>query len=157
MGISGSDFPPFGGFSNWEQWSNIASVFSVFIAGGLIPLTLYLNKKIKSMRDYNTKRKNDNIKEIATKVSDVVENKLNLKIEQQSQAIESISKTMEKLSEKLDHQDKQNKAILSTIRRLTSDFHNFKDEQIRVNAKVDYVDNIFRNYITFNGKPDNND
>ena len=31
----------------------------------------------------------------------------------------------------------------------------FKDQQVRVNAKVDYVDNIFRNYITFNGNGNN--
>lgn len=107
------------------------------------------------MRDFNTKRKNDNIKEIATQVSNALENKLNQKIEQQSLAIESISQNMKDLSEKLDHQDKQNKAILTTIRRLSSDFDTFNEEQIRVNAKVDYIDNIFRNFITFNGKPDN--
>lgn len=155
MGIAGSDFPPFGGFANWEQWSNIATIFSVFISTGLIPLTYFLHKKIKAMRDFNTKRKNDNIKEIATQVSNALENKLNQKIEQQSLAIESISQNMKDLSEKLDHQDKQNKAILTTIRRLSSDFDTFNEEQIRVNAKVDYIDNIFRNFITFNGKPDN--
>ena len=155
MGIAGSDFPPFGGFNSWEQWSYIASIYSVFIAGGLIPLTLYLRKKIKAMRDFNTKRKNDNIKEIATEVSNALENKLNQKIEQQSLAIGSLSETMKKISEKMDHQDKQNKAILTTIRRLSSDFDTFKEQQVRVNAKVDYIDNIFRNLITLNGKPDN--
>lgn len=155
MGIAGSDFPPFGGFANWEQWAYLSAIYSSFVAGGLIPLIIYLRKKYKAMRDFKTKRKNDNIKEIATEVSNALENKLNQKIEQQSLAIESISESMKKLSEKLDHQENQNKAILTTIRRLSSDFDNFTDQQIRVNTKVDYIDNIFRNFITFNGKPDN--
>jgi hypothetical protein len=152
MGINGT-----GPFTSWEQWSNIATVFSVFIASGLIPLSIYLNRKYKSMRDLNIKKNNDNIEKIATEVSNALDNKLDEKIEQQSQAIGTFSESMDKIYEKLDNQDKHNKDILTTLRTLTSDFHNFKDEQLRVNAKVDYIDNIFRNLITFNNTNNNKD
>ncbi|MDR4490804.1 MAG: hypothetical protein R2685_07870 [Candidatus Nitrosocosmicus sp.] len=147
---------PFG-FLSWDNWSSIATVFSVFVASGLIPLSIYLGKKVKAMRDFNTKKKNNNIKEIATKVSDALEDKLNKKIEQQSLAIESVAKCLSDISEKMGSQDKQNKDILTTLRTLSSDFHHYKDNQVTVNAKVDYIDQIFRNVITFNGnKPTEN-
>lgn len=152
MGINGSG--PF--FTSWEQWSNIATTFSVFIASGLIPLSIYLHRKIKSMRDINTQKNNDNIKEIATEVSNALDDKLDEKIEQQQQAIGTFSESMDKIFEKLDNQDKHNKDILTTLRTLTSDFHNFKDEQVKVNAQVDYIDNIFRNLITLNNNNNNN-
>lgn len=156
MGISGSDVSSLGGgLGNWEQWSHIATIFSVVITGGLVPLSFYLARKIKNMREFNAKKRNENIKEIATQVSHALDDKLNQKIEQQSQAIESVSETMEKLSQKLDHTDKQNKAILTTIRRLSSDFDSFKSQQVRVNAKVDFIDDIFRNHVTFDGNNNN--
>ena len=108
------------------------------------------------MRDLNIKKNNDNIEKIATEVSNKLDDKLDEKIEQQQQAIGTFSESMDKIFEKLDNQDKHNKDILSTLRTLTSDFHNFKDEQVKVNAKVDYIDNIFRNLITLNNNNNNN-
>ncbi|MDN5845516.1 MAG: hypothetical protein L0H53_04490 [Candidatus Nitrosocosmicus sp.] len=138
------------GWIPWQKLSNIAVVFSIFVAGGLIPLAIYLHKKYKSMRDYNTNKVNDNIKKIATEISKKIDDKLEQHIDKQEESNELISKTIQKLSEKLDDQSDQNKAILSTVRTLTKDFHDFKDKQIEINAKVSYIDDIIRQNLKWN-------
>lgn len=153
MGIDGSASAAAagspGGFLSWEQWAYVASIFSAFVLAGLIPFTRYVSNKYKAMKAFNTNKQNENISKIATKVSDTVENKLNEKIDEQSQAITDVSKSMEKLSRKLDDGDKQNKAILSTVRTLTKDFHDFRNKQIEINAKVSYMDDVFRQRLSF--------
>lgn len=134
----------------WEQWSYIATVFSVFIIGGLIPLYNLLNNRIKEMRVIRKNKDETRIKKLASEVSTTLENKLNTHIDSQTKANDAMIKTLNSLNKKLDQSYKENKACLNTVRVLTKDFHDFKNKQVSVNSKVDYMDSIFRDNISFN-------
>lgn len=145
-------------FSNfWSLFDNVASVFSVFILAGLVPFTHFLYKKYKQMKIIQTNRDNDNIKNIALDVAKSIEDKLNSHIETQTKANQETVKALENLCRKLDDQNKQNRDILSITKTLTKDFHAFKDRQIEVNAKVDYMDHVFKSRLSFVRNVNNGD
>lgn len=121
---------------SWEKLSYLTTVLSLTSLGAIVPLYGVLKKRHCNMKDAQQKEEDERIIDLATEVSQKLEQKL-----------DAHAVTQEQLKDKIEITDRDNKTIISSLQELVKDFKSFKEQQERVNAKVEYIDQVFRTKI----------
>lgn len=118
---------------SWERLASVATVFSLAI-GGVLPFSNMIKKRRKDQKEAKEKEEIEKIKTIAKDVTVNIEAKLNEQIDKH-----------EDMRYKMQQAEKDNKAILSTVRTLVKEFHSYKNEQQKINTKIYFMDGYIRN------------
>lgn len=118
---------------SWERLASVATVFGLGI-GGAVPLYNMLKKYKERKRLNKEQEETERISKIAKETINPIAEKL-----------DHTMKVQEQVTDKIQQTDKDTKAILSTVRTLVKEFHNYKGQQEKINTKIYFMDGYIRN------------
>lgn len=126
---------------SWEHLASVATVFTILVSTAFIPVW-HMFKKRKAEKDKALdERETAKIKSISEEVIKPVVDK----ITQHDEMVKELK------SSSLQN-DKNTRDTLSTVRALVSEFHQYKDQQHKINAKLYFLDGAYRGTV----RPENN-
>lgn len=123
----------FGGFS-WDTLSSISNVLGVLILGPSILVLQWLFKKQSAHRAQKKVNQQKAIMDIAKEVN------------------APLQKEVENIGNLLGKYTEQNETIITNLDTITDALNEFRNNQIQIKTKVDYLDKVFQNNMHFGGR-----
>ena len=131
---------------SWEHLSAVVTVFALLTSTAIIPVWQLLKKRKAEREKLLDERETNKIKAISEEIIKPVVSKL----EEHDEMVKEI-----KLNSK--ENDKNTRDTLNTVRALVSEFHSYKDQQHKINAKLYFLDGALRSgNMNANRPPENN-
>lgn len=130
---------------SWEHLASVATVFTILVSTAFIPVWHMFKKRKAEKEKALDERETAKIKSISEEIIKPVFNKLN-----------EHDEVVRELKTSSLQNDKNTRDTLSTIRALVSEFHSYKDQQHKINAKLYFLDGAFRSGSNTGGLPGGN-
>lgn len=105
--------------------------------------------------DEKREKEKENIRNVAREVTYKLDEKLNNHIVRQEQANYDTMTAIKDLCARFAKTETESHEILTMLKLLSDTFRDFKDEQIAINSKVEFVDRTLRDHI-FHSSNNNN-
>ena len=119
---------------SWEHLMAVSTVFALLTTTAIVPVW-HMFRKRKEQRDKEQDEKDtEKIRKISSEILNPIADKLNQH--------DDVLKDM-KISAKQN--DKNTIDTLNTLRTLVSEFHNYKDNQHKVNARLYFLEGAYNN------------
>lgn len=128
----------FGGV-DWGTLSNITSILGVLVIGPSILVLQWLFKKESKAREAKRARQTKQITDIATEVTKPLQKE-----------VTNIGNTLGKYTE-------QNESIIENLEKINARLDEFRNNQIEIRTKVNYLDRVFQNNMRFTHHDDDQD
>jgi uncharacterized membrane protein YhiD involved in acid resistance len=118
---------------SWEHLSAVATVFALLVSTAFIPIRQMLKKRKAEREKMEDEKETQKIKDISQEILKPIADKLN-----------EHDFMVRNLTYSQKENDKNTIDTLSTVKSLVSEFHTYKDQQHKINAKLYFLDGAYQ-------------